>query len=217
MPIQPLPDVVFVGTAVDSDFRTVRSADQVRRRHESVRSSGLVDVRYGIDAKYSDGAISTSSAPSTTRTSSRCARGSARGAGLRRDEVIVGATESDLECPELVDPLRRCTPMGPRSTRVSCRRSSVIATVCFVPSSSRSPSFARQCSCLPPFAGSSPASAAASSRSPRRRRRRARPRCRRRPIAPPVTSPLGLGGGDPGVLAQERRHDVVKYSARARG
>ena len=55
-PIQPLPDVVFVGTVVDSDFRTVRfRVDQVRAGDiGQFASSGLVDVRYGIDAKYLD-------------------------------------------------------------------------------------------------------------------------------------------------------------------
>jgi hypothetical protein len=107
-PIQPLPDVVFVGTAVDSDFRTVRfRVDQVRAGDMSqFASSGLVDVRYGIDAKYLDGGdqylIGALYDPNIQSLRSRVQPEAPSFGG---DEVI-GATESDLECPELVDPLR---------------------------------------------------------------------------------------------------------------
>jgi hypothetical protein len=107
-PIQPLPDVVFVGTAVDSDFRTVRfRVDQVRAGDiGQFASSGLVDVRYGIDAKYLEGGdqylIGALYDPNIQSLRSRVQPESPTFGG---DEVI-GATESDLECPELVDPLR---------------------------------------------------------------------------------------------------------------
>src|SRR5918994_5780 len=53
-PIQPLPDVVFVGTLVASDYRTARlRIDQARAGDIAQFAAGdLVDVRYGIDTKY---------------------------------------------------------------------------------------------------------------------------------------------------------------------
>ncbi len=107
-PIQPLPDVVFVGTVVDSDFRTIRfNVDQVRAGDiGQFASSGLVDVRYGIDAKYLEGGdqylIGALYDPNIQSLRSRVQPESPTFGG---DEVI-GATESDLECPELVDPMR---------------------------------------------------------------------------------------------------------------
>ena len=212
---------MFVGTAVDSDFRTVRfRPTRCAGDMSQFASSGLVDVRYGIDAKYLDGAISTSSAPSTTRTSSRCAsRVQPEAPAFGGDEVI-GATESDLECPELVDPLRTMHTDG------SSIDSGVLSPFfgnrdgLLRSSSSRSPSFARQCSLaafrwfLTGFGRGVESIAKTSSTTPAARAADApRPEpagAGGRSIAPPVTSPLGLGGGDPGVLAQERRHDVVR-------
>jgi hypothetical protein len=107
-PIQPLPDVVFVGTVVDSDYRTIRfRVDQVRAGDiGQFASSGLVDVRYGIDAKYLDGGdqylIGALYDPNIQSLRSRVQPESPTFGG---DEVI-GATESDLECPEVVDPMR---------------------------------------------------------------------------------------------------------------
>src|SRR5918994_5548417 len=53
-PIQPLPDVVFVGTVTASDYRTARfRIDQARAGDIAQFAAGeLVDVRYGIDTKY---------------------------------------------------------------------------------------------------------------------------------------------------------------------
>ena len=53
-PIQPLPDVVFVGTVTASDYRTARlRIDQSRAGDITQFAAGdLVDVRYGIDTKY---------------------------------------------------------------------------------------------------------------------------------------------------------------------
>ena len=99
---------MFVGTVVDSDFRTVRfNVDQVRAGDiGQFASSGLVDVRYGIDAKYLDGGdqylIGALYDPNIQSLRSRVQPESPTFGG---DEVI-GATESDLECPELVDPMR---------------------------------------------------------------------------------------------------------------
>ena len=107
-PIQPLPDVVFVGTAVDSDYRTVRfHVDQVRAGDiGQFASQGLVDVRYGIDAKYLDqGDQYLIGALYDAQTQSLRSRVQPEALTRGGDEII-GATESDLACPEIVDPMR---------------------------------------------------------------------------------------------------------------
>ena len=99
---------MFVGTAVDSDYRTVRfRVDQVRAGDIGQFSSqGLVDVRYGIDAKYLDEGdqylIGALYDPSIQSLRSRVQPESL----TRGGDEIIGATESDLECPEIVDPMR---------------------------------------------------------------------------------------------------------------
>jgi hypothetical protein len=107
-PVQPLPDVVFVGTVVDSDYRTVRfRIDQMRAGDMSQFATGdRVDVRYGIDAKYLGegnqyliGALYDANIQ-TLRSRVRPAEPTFGG-----DEII-GATETDLECPDVVDPMR---------------------------------------------------------------------------------------------------------------
>jgi hypothetical protein len=107
-PIQPLPDVVFVGSVVDSDYRTVRfRVDQVRAGDiGQFASSGLVDVRYGIDAKYLEGGdqylIGALYDPNIQSLRSRVQPESPTfGVG-----EAIATTESDLECDELVDPMR---------------------------------------------------------------------------------------------------------------
>lgn len=106
--VQSLPDVVFVGTVVASDYRTVRfRIDQGRAGDISQFAAGeLVDVRYGIDSKYlregSQYLIAALYDPNLVSLRSR----------VRPEQVIyggdeiIGATESELECPEVVDPLR---------------------------------------------------------------------------------------------------------------
>lgn len=107
-PIQPLPDVVFVGTVADSDYRTVRfRVDQLRAGDiGQFASQGLVDVRYGIDAKYLEngdqyliGALYDSTIQSLR---SRVQPESPTFGG---DEII-GATESELACEAVADPMR---------------------------------------------------------------------------------------------------------------
>jgi hypothetical protein len=107
-PIQPLPDVVFVGTVVDTDYRTVRfSIDQVRAGDVGQFSSGgLVDVRYGIDAKYLDEGdqylIGASYDGQVQALRSRVQPAAPTFGG---DEII-RADETDRECPDVVDPMR---------------------------------------------------------------------------------------------------------------
>ena len=97
-PIQPLPDVVFVGTAVDSDYRTVRfRVDQVRAGDiGQFASQGLVDVRYGIDAKYlDDGDQFLIGALYDSTIQSLRSRVKPESPTFGGDEII-GATESEL-------------------------------------------------------------------------------------------------------------------------
>ncbi|CAN5833824.1 hypothetical protein BH24ACT5_BH24ACT5_17390 [soil metagenome] len=104
-PIGQLPDVVFVGTLQDSDFRTARiHVDQVRAGDMSQFAVGeLVDVRYDIDTKY-------------LRQGRRYLIGAAYdgNAGVLRSKVqpaaltfggdeVIGAAEIDLDCPEVDD------------------------------------------------------------------------------------------------------------------
>lgn len=107
-PIQPLPDVVFVGTVVASDFRTVRfRIDQPRAGDIAQFAAGeLVDVRYAIDAKYlTDGTQYLIAARYDPEISSLRSRVRPEQLIYGGDEII-GATESELECPEITDPLR---------------------------------------------------------------------------------------------------------------
>jgi len=106
--IQPLPDVVFVGTVVASDFRTVRfRIDQARAGDiAQFAADDLVDVRYGIDTKYlTDGRQYLIAALYDPEISSLRSRVRPEQQIYGGDEII-GATESELECPEIVDPLR---------------------------------------------------------------------------------------------------------------
>ena len=107
-PIQPLPDVVFVGTVVDSDYRTVRFR--------------IDQFRAGDIGQFASGGSSTSGTASTPSTSTRAINTSSARCydpnieSLRSrvqpeaptfgGDEIIGATESELECPELVDPMR---------------------------------------------------------------------------------------------------------------
>lgn len=106
--IQPLPDVVFVGTVVASDYRTVRfRIDQGRAGDLAQFSAGdLVDVRYGIDAKYlRDGtqyliAADYNADASTLQSRVRPIE------NIYGGDEIIGATESELDCPAITDPMR---------------------------------------------------------------------------------------------------------------
>jgi hypothetical protein len=107
-PIQPLPDVVFVGTVIDSDYRTVRFAiDQVRAGDiGQFASAGRVDVRYGIDAKYLDeGDQYLIGASYDGQIQSLRSRVRPAAPTFGGDEII-RADETDRDCPEVVDPMR---------------------------------------------------------------------------------------------------------------
>jgi hypothetical protein len=116
--VPTLPDVVFVGTLVQTgtpagepqtaEFETARfRVDQARAGAiERYSYNGFIDVRYGIDMKYLDEGqqylVGASVGPSATVLSSKVRDPEPLFGG---DEVI-GAAESDVTCPAIVDPVR---------------------------------------------------------------------------------------------------------------
>jgi hypothetical protein len=110
----PLPDVVFVGTLEATDFRTGRfRVDQVRAGDIGRYSfAGVVDVRFGIDTKYLEPGtrylVGASLDPDTAVLTSKVRAAEPLFGG---DEII-GATETDVECPVLADPVRTLMPDG---------------------------------------------------------------------------------------------------------
>lgn len=107
-PIQPLPDVVFVGTVTATDYRTARlRIDQARAGDIHQFAAGeLVDVRYGIDTKYlRDGRQYLIAASYDSTIDGLRSRVKPEQVIYGGDEII-GATESELVCPVVVDPMR---------------------------------------------------------------------------------------------------------------
>jgi hypothetical protein len=104
----PLPHVVFVGTVVDRDDRTVRfEIEQVRAGDPApFAADELIDVRYGLDAQYLDDderyLVSAPVEPVLGLLFSRVTEPIADFGG---DEVI-GVSESDVTCPPVDDPAR---------------------------------------------------------------------------------------------------------------
>jgi hypothetical protein len=109
-----LPDVVFLGTLEATDFRTGRfHVDQVRAGDIGRYSyAGVVDVRFGIDTKYLESGtqylVGASLDPETAVLTSKVRAAEPLFGG---DEVI-GAAETDVECPVLEDPIRTMLPDG---------------------------------------------------------------------------------------------------------
>jgi hypothetical protein len=109
-----LPDVVFLGTLRAKDFRTGRfRIDQVRAGAIERYSYGdLVDVRFGNDAKNLETGtqylVGASLDPQTAVLTSK----------IRAEEPlfggndVIGAAETDIECPALRDPVRTVLPDG---------------------------------------------------------------------------------------------------------
>jgi hypothetical protein len=107
-PIQPLPDVVFVGTVTASDYRTARfRIDQARAGDITQFAAGeLVDVRYGIDTKYLHQGRQYLIAAMYDANIDGLRSRVKPAAEIYGGDDIIGATESDLVCPETVDPMR---------------------------------------------------------------------------------------------------------------
>jgi hypothetical protein len=104
----PLPHVVFVGTVVDSDYRTARfEIGQVRAGDPAPFAvDSLIDVRYGLDVQYldigSEYLVATSPDPVLGLLVSRISEPAPNFGG----DDIVGIAEAEVDCPELDDPIR---------------------------------------------------------------------------------------------------------------
>lgn len=109
-----LPDVVFVGTAVDRDFRTVRFETRQVRAGDAApfEVEGFIDVRYGLDVQYFDlGAdylVSARRDPVIGVLASRVRPPVPEFGG----DDIVGLAETDVECPGFEDPVITLHPDG---------------------------------------------------------------------------------------------------------
>lgn len=103
-----LPRIVFVGTVVDRDFRTIRyRIDTIRAgRSDPFALGDLIDVRYGLDTQYLDDdgtyLVSAMVDPDLGLLVSRTSEPIEDFGG---DEVI-GVSETDVNCPDEEDPMR---------------------------------------------------------------------------------------------------------------
>ena len=107
-PIQPLPDVVFVGTVTATDYRTARfRIDQSRAGDIGQFAAGeLVDVRYGIDTKYVREGRQYLIAAVYDATIDGLRSRVKPDQDIYGGDEIIGATESEIVCPDVVDPMR---------------------------------------------------------------------------------------------------------------
>lgn len=107
-PAPELPDVVFVGTVVERDYRTVRFLVGTVRAGSPTPFAvdGRIDVRYGLDAQYLDvGAeylVSARRDPLLGVLASRLRDPAPEFGG----DDIVGLEDADRRCPEAEDPVR---------------------------------------------------------------------------------------------------------------
>ncbi|HEX4982785.1 MAG TPA: hypothetical protein VFV63_13860 [Ilumatobacteraceae bacterium] len=110
----PQPEIVFVGTLVERDFRTGRfEIEQVRAGSEDPFAiGGLIDVRYGLDVEYLD--VGTEYLVSARRDPviGLLASKIREPAPLFGGDDVVGVAESDVECPRFEDPIRTFLPDG---------------------------------------------------------------------------------------------------------
>ncbi len=103
-----LPHIVFTGSVIDRDFRSVRfQIDQVRAGQGAPFSLGSqIDVRYGLDTQYlEDGErylVAAIVDPDLGLLVSHVTDPIEHFGG---DEVI-GVSETDIDCPEFEDPAR---------------------------------------------------------------------------------------------------------------
>jgi hypothetical protein len=108
------PNLVFVGTLVDRDFRTGRFRIDEVRDGDAGRFSvgGLVDVRYGNDVQYlelgDEYLVGAGIHPDLGVLVSQIRAPAPPFGG---DDVI-GVAESDVPCPVLEDPVRTFLPDG---------------------------------------------------------------------------------------------------------
>lgn len=109
-----LPDVVFVGTLVDRDYRTGRFRIQQVRAGDSApfAANSLIDVRYGLDVDAltvgADYLVSARRDPVLGILASRVRPPAPMFGG----DDIIGQVESEVVCPGFEDPLRTLHPDG---------------------------------------------------------------------------------------------------------
>jgi hypothetical protein len=102
------PHVVFTGTVIGRDFRTIRfQIDRVRAgRTDPFASGDVIDVRYGLDAQYLDDDGEYLVAAVVDRDLGLLvSRVTEPIENFGGDEVI-GVSETDVNCPVFEDPMR---------------------------------------------------------------------------------------------------------------
>ena len=103
-----MPHIVFVGSVVDRDFRTIRfEIERIRSgRSDPFASGNLIDVRFGLDAQYLDDDTSyLVSAVVDPDLGLLVSRATPPIENFGGDEVI-GVSETDVNCPVFEDPMR---------------------------------------------------------------------------------------------------------------
>lgn len=104
----PIPHIVFVGTVVDRDYRTVRfTIDRIRSgRSDPFALDNEIDVRFGLDAQFlKDDETYLVSAVPDADLGLLASRVSEPIEDFGGDEVI-GISETDVNCPTYEDPMR---------------------------------------------------------------------------------------------------------------
>jgi hypothetical protein len=109
-----LADIVFVGTVVARDSKTVRFVDITVRSGDPnlISDGGTVDIRFGYDAQYmTEGdayLVGAYQHPDLGILVSKLSEAPVDFAG----DEIVGVSENDVVCPEAEDPIMTLTPDG---------------------------------------------------------------------------------------------------------
>ncbi|MCU0260564.1 MAG: hypothetical protein MUE78_06055 [Ilumatobacteraceae bacterium] len=109
----PLPDIVFVGTVVDRDFRDARFAiESVRAGEADTVGGGRIDIRYGSDVEYLEVGeqylVSARRDPDLGVLASQIREPTPAFGG----DDVVGVAEADVDCPLFEDPVRTLWPDG---------------------------------------------------------------------------------------------------------
>lgn len=117
----PVAHVVFLGTVIDRDFRTIRYAiDQVRFGSTAPFAAPgapavpgeVIDIRYGLDVQYvADGEQYLVGAQVDPDLGVLVSRVQPKVENFGGDEVI-GVSETDVDCPAFDDPALTVLPDG---------------------------------------------------------------------------------------------------------
>ena len=105
---------MFVGTLQTSDYRTGRfRVDQVRAgTMDRYSYDGVVDVRFGIDTKYLEKGTQYLVGASFDMSNAVLTSKVRAAEPLFGGDEIIGAAETDVDCPVLEDPIRTMLPDG---------------------------------------------------------------------------------------------------------